>query len=352
MRPHRTPRSAAELLDQYVDGVTDFSGVDLPDQDFSGLLLRDVNLSGAWLHRANFGDVQLERVCFVGADLAFAEFPQSRLNRCSFRGANVALGKVESSDWRDNDFTSATLGHTVFRETDFSGGDFTQARFGATVFIGCDIRPICQASPTLTHTGPSYVDHTTIMRSLRAPNLHDFLLRTGMPPIFVDYAIDSARAIDNPVLSRMMQSTFISYGGPDVAFARKLYEALHENGVTTFFFPEHAIPGERLHRVMREGVNQYDRVVLVCSEASLTRPGVLNEIEETLAREAREGGETFLIPITLDDYVFTGWAPARPDLAQAIRDRVVADFTGALTDENRFNAALRRLLSALRRDGG
>lgn len=34
----------------------------------------------------------------------------------------------------------------------------------------------------------------------------------------------------------MMQSVFISFGGPDEAFARKLNEALHSNGVRTFFF--------------------------------------------------------------------------------------------------------------------
>jgi hypothetical protein len=166
----------------------------------------------------------------------------------------------------------------------------------------------------------------------------------------VEYSIECARAADDSVLSRIMRSTFLSYGTPDAGFARKLYEALHENRVKVFFFPEHATPGRRLHRVMREGVNQHDRVVLVCSEASLTRPGVLNEIEETLAREAREGGESYLIPIRLDDYVFSGWAPTRPDLAEAIRDRVVADFTGADTDESKFNSALLRLLSALKRD--
>jgi hypothetical protein len=47
-----------------------------------------------------------------------------------------------------------------------------------------------------------------------------------------------------------LRSTFISYGNPDEACARKLYEALHGNGVTTFFFfREHAVPGEKLHRM-------------------------------------------------------------------------------------------------------
>jgi hypothetical protein len=119
--------------------------------------------------------------------------------------------------------------------------------------------------------------------------------------------------------------------------------------VTTFLFSEHAEPGERLHRLMRRGVNEHDRVVLICSKASLDRNGVLNELEETLAREARDGGETYLIPIRLDDYVFNGWKPRREDIAQAIRDRVVADFTGADMDGDKLNREFGKLLKALRK---
>jgi hypothetical protein len=147
----------------------------------------------------------------------------------------------------------------------------------------------------------------------------------------------------------MLQSTFISYGSPDEPFARKLYEALHRAGVTTFFFAEHAVPGDKLHRMMRRGVNEHDRVILVCSHASLDRKGVLNEIEETLARESRDGGVAYLVPIRLDDYVFSGWSPPNPDAAQAVRDRVVADFEGADVDPAKFDTGLHRLMAALKK---
>jgi hypothetical protein len=114
--------------------------------------------------------------------------------------------------------------------------------------------------------------------------------------------------------------------------------------VSTFFFPNDAPPGAKLHHVMRDGVNYYDRVVLVCSQASLNRSGVLNEIEEALQREAREGGRAILIPITIDDYVFSDWAPNYPGIAQAVRDRVIADFR---TSSNTFEQALARLISVL-----
>lgn len=144
-------------------------------------------------------------------------------------------------------------------------------------------------------------------------------------------------------------SCFISYGRPDEAFAQRLYNSLVDAGIQVFFFPRNAIPGKKLHKLMREGVNQYDRIILICSKESLNRPGVCNELSETLQREAREGGKDYLIPIRLDDYVFTDWAPDDPNLVQAVRDRVVADFTGTADNDVKFRTAFSRLLSALNR---
>ena len=143
----------------------------------------------------------------------------------------------------------------------------------------------------------------------------------------------------------MLQSIFISYGTPDASFARKLRDDLHRNGVRTFFFETDAIPGDRLHEVMRNGVNEHDRVVLICSSSSLMRKGVRNEIQETLAREARDGGASYLIPVTIDDFIF-GWSDP---IALAIRDRVVADFRSVRTDEDAYSRGLRSLIVALRR---
>jgi hypothetical protein len=169
-----------------------------------------------------------------------------------------------------------------------------------------------------------------------------------MPDAVADYLIEFAKSVEGSIFT-MMRSTFISYGGPDEAFAKKLHEALHENGVTTFFAPEHSEFGKPLHRAMRDGIEQHDRTILVCSEASLTRRYVLNEIEEALRLEAERGGEPLLIPITLDDYVFDGWKPPDPGTARTIRGRVIGDFQGADKDEATFRAGLGRLLKALRK---
>jgi len=124
--------------------------------------------------------------------------------------------------------------------------------------------------------------------------------------------------------SKIHKTVFISFGGPDESAAQKINNALKSKGVKTWFFPDDANPGAKLHRVMHDGVNEYDRVLLLCSKDSLGRPGVLNEIERVLEREARDGGADILIPVSLDDFVYSDWAPSRPDISSQIRSRVIA----------------------------
>lgn len=149
----------------------------------------------------------------------------------------------------------------------------------------------------------------------------------------------------------LQQPVFISYGAPDEEFATKLNQALKEKGISTYFFAVNAVPGEKLHKMMRKGVNESERVILVCSQQSLQRSGVLNELDLVLARESREGGSDRLLPITLDRYIFEGWQPEDSHLKTAVLDHIVCDFRGTELDNARFNAALEKLLKALKSMG-
>jgi hypothetical protein len=148
----------------------------------------------------------------------------------------------------------------------------------------------------------------------------------------------------------MYSSVFISYGGPDESFARRINAALIAVGVKTWFFKHDALPGQKLHEVMRRGVQEHDRVLLICSKNSLARPGVTNEIEKVLEREAREGGSAILIPITIDDYLFNGWWPTdvrEATLKQEITNRVVADYRNAEASPIEFENAMARVVNSV-----
>jgi uncharacterized protein YjbI with pentapeptide repeats len=369
----RPPRNAKELLRRYAAGERDFhdanlSGADLRIADLSGARLsgadlREADLTDANLRTANLRTANLSGAKLGGADLTDANLSGARLSRANLSrayligtklgGAHLAEAQffqanLSFADLGRANLSGANLGGASLIDADLRGADLRGARLLRTQFAGVELAALCGADPPVRHDGPSTVDHRSILRSVRAPGLKDFLIRTGMPEVFVEYMVDCALSLQSDVF-KMLQSTFVSYGAPDETFARKLYEALHRNGVTTFFFTEHAEPGEKLHRMMRKGVNEHDRVILVCSKDSLDRKGVLNELEEILAREARDGGASYLIPIRLDGYVFTGWKSPNADVAQAVRDRVVADFEGTDKDDAKFQAGLQKLIRALRK---
>lgn len=144
--------------------------------------------------------------------------------------------------------------------------------------------------------------------------------------------------------SKLHKSLFISYGGPDEVIAKKINNAIKSRGVETWFFPEDSIPGDKLHRMMSEGVNKYDRTLLICSKESVLRYGILNEIERMLEREANEGGSDIIIPVALDDYIFNEWKPERIDIKQQVTSRVVSKI-----NNNNFDVEIEKILSALRR---
>ncbi|MCH8962601.1 MAG: toll/interleukin-1 receptor domain-containing protein [Bacteroidetes bacterium] len=124
---------------------------------------------------------------------------------------------------------------------------------------------------------------------------------------------------------------------------------MEDRNIDNFLLPNDGVPGQFLHEAMRQAVNSHDKVILICSKQSLDRTGVLNEIEETLRRESREGGRSILVPITLDDYVFNEWAPAKSDHQTAVLDRIVGDFRNTPNNSEQFDKQFGRLLTALER---
>jgi uncharacterized protein YjbI with pentapeptide repeats len=321
----------SQLVGVEFDGAN-FALAGLDDANLKRAQLGGANMHGAVLRGANLSNSVLRN-----AQLTWTNFDNAQLQNAQFDGANV-----ECATFRDANLRGASFGRAVLAGASFSG-----AQIGLNNFSGVDLSSLCDARRAVLHVGPSTVDYESILLSIRSPRLKEFLELAGMPSLFVERMVECAMAMATHGFTAI-RSTFISYGQPDEPFARRLHEHLHRSGVTTFFFPEHAVPGEKLHHTLRKGIREHDRLILICSRGSLDRKGVLVELEEALAREHRDGTD-HLIPIRLDDYVLKDWAPKNPDVAQAVRDKVVADFEGADQDEDKFQAGILRLLAALRK---
>jgi hypothetical protein len=349
--------SAKALLRAYKDGRRDFNfanlnganlkGADLTGATFYEASMRNVDLSGCLLRYvqlkgADLRGASLERSFVNAADLIAADFTGANMRSINFTGVSLHRSICSGADLRFSYF-----GNTSLERVKLQGAKLTGVNLSGADLSDTDIRPFCLAT-RLRHETPSTIDARTVMRSHPHAELKRFMLDCGVPAIFAEYMIDCARAIGEPLIRELLLSTFISYGAPDERFARQVYEGLREHGVIVFFFPETARPGERISGEVYRQLQMHDRVILVCSRKSLERPGVLYEIQETLDREARDGGAHYLLPIMLDSFVLTDWRKTQPTLANRIGQRIIADFRKTSRNKKAFSAALDRVIDALK----
>lgn len=378
MKPggYTPPQNAQELLERYQRGERYFAGValegaNLKDADLKGANLFDANLEdtdleGANLTNADLYDANLTNVSLHNANLSSAtlintDLTSAFLYNADLRYANLINVSLYSADLRHAnltnvdlayaDLTSADLEDTYLERANLTSANFTGANvagifLGGTNLTNINLEPFC--THPIEHHGPSTIDWRSVARSLKVPNLSRFLVDAGMPKDVALYLIDSVSQLN---LAVVLQSVFLSYGTPDKVFTKRLQGALNDAGVQTWLFDDDAIPGRRLHAVLSRHINQYDRVVLVCSRDSIMRSGVRHEIEEVFDRERREGGSSILIPVNLDGYIFeenTKLARDSPEVRRGILSRVVADFSNH-EDPESFNIGVQKLLRALQK---
>jgi hypothetical protein len=352
--------SAKELMRAYrkgqrlfhflrLDGL-DLADVDLCDASFYFCLMREIDLSGALLLRTHFQAANLQGANFDTTLLHGADFSSADLTAACFYRSDLLGSNFTRATCTDTDFRFARLQAANLTSASFSGARVTGVKFGGTQLTDIDLRPFCSAA-RVQHYFPSFVDSQAVMKSHSHPGLKRFLGDCGIPAVFSEYMVECAAASAESPVQKLMRSTFISYGDPDERFARELYNALRQHGITAFFFPESARVGERLSNEIHNQIQAHDRVLLVCSKKSLSRAGVINEIQETLDREARDRGASYLLPVMLDSYVLKDWHEAEPSLARRVRNRVIADFRGARRVGPHFSRQLDRIIDALKVKG-
>jgi hypothetical protein len=150
-------------------------------------------------------------------------------------------------------------------------------------------------------------------------------------------------------------SCFISYGGDDALFSDKLYRDLRKQGIRCWKYDEDAIIGRGVWVNIDRAISAHEKVIVICSQSSLGRPGVEREVERALQREdavrrdsAANPGSTsdvdVLVPIRLDDYVLKGWEHARK---ADVVGKHIGDFREWDTDADSYTTAFKRLLRAL-----
>lgn len=135
-------------------------------------------------------------------------------------------------------------------------------------------------------------------------------------------------------------SCFISYGTPDHEFAKKIYDDLKTRDIECWIYDVDSEPGPVTWEEINAARRSAERVLMICSSKSLTRPGVLKELEMQIDENRDK-----LIPISIDtEWLSEGFRASRglADLIPFLRERNYADFVA-----RPYHEALERLVKAL-----
>lgn len=344
-------------------------GANLQDEDLSGYdlhyaFMQHANLSGAILKDTWLSCTHFEQANLTGADLSgtFAEwalFYEAKMDKCIAMEANFTKATFENASAVDANFASAIFHNSILRNTNLtnaylSSTDFLAAKMtnvnlngamlGLTSFVNCDLSDACSLE-LCEHGSYSYIDHLTLQQSGYIPIA--FLRGCGLPELFIDYL----PSILNSAIE--YYSCFISYSHADKAFAIRLYEQLQQKGIRCYLDRHQMLPGDNLHEQMQRGIKLWDKVILCCSENSMTSWWVDNEIETAFSKERslmkeRNKKVYALIPLDLDGYIFSGdWVSGKEE---QIKSRIAGDFNGWETDEDRFNVEFDKLVKSMRAD--
>lgn len=356
----------ADLSQAFLYGA-DLRGADLSAADLSQAVLTCADLSQALLRRTDLREADLSQAHLRQADLSQVHLRQADLKEADLREADLSEGHLYGADLRRADLRraglrSAYLSEALLRranligadlrradlrradltETMLTGADVTEVLLSDTAFVDINLTDTVGLE-TCQHTGPSMLDHRTLVRSGPLPLA--FLRGCGLPDTLINYL---PSLLNEPF---QFYSCFISYANKDHAFAERLHADLQNKGVRCWFAPEDMKIGDQLRPRIDETIRIYDKLLLILSKASMASQWVEQEVETALEREQHQG-TTVLFPVRIDETVMTqqtGW----PALIR--RTRHIGDFRSWESYDayqQAFARLLRDLTAAARQPGG
>jgi len=269
-----------------VEGDTLWS-VDLSGLDLAGAAMYAIELTGNKPSRRGVFRVSSKSVDVSGANLSKANLSGAVFSEATLVGTN---------------FSGANLSEAVFVRTNliranFNGANLANARLMNTCFSNCTNLHKAKNLDKIEHAGPSAIDSRTLRSSItKLPT--NFLRGAG----YSDKEIAALLALYRD--EKIFFSCFISYARSDHEFADYVRGRLLKSNISCWQDIHDMRGGARWRGQIYEAIEKQDKLVLICSEASLTRPAVVEEILEAIESE-RHMGVQKLFPIRLDDYILS-----------------------------------------------
>jgi hypothetical protein len=254
------------------------------------------------------------------------------------------LQLIRSSVQEWNDWRMKNPGnHPDLNDANLEGANLNGANLLETIFVDANLSSAIGLESCL-HSGPSSVDHRTLMKSGDLPLR--FLRGCGLPDSLIEYLPS--------LLGQSIQfySCFISYSTSDQEFANRLHADLQNKGVRCWFAPHNIQAGKKIHEQIDEAIRIHDRLLLILSEDSMKSNWVKTEIVHAVQKERNEK-RSVLFPVSLVPFKeIESWrnfnADFGKDLAKEIREYFIPDFSNWKNDHDAYSKAFERLLSDLK----
>lgn len=305
-----------------------FGGTTFEDCDFSGCDFREgIFVESAFVsckfNRAHTFRTGLEGVSVSSCSIQESQFHIGKWMSVSFYSCDISLTRFSRlfvDDFHDKGSVFRSCGYfdTKFFVYEFINTSFNDVEFGSVSFAGGAFTNSSGLETCHSHSS-CFIDMVTLTRSTHLPSA--FLRQCHVPEQLVEYL---PSLIGTPIA---YFSCFLSHSTKDTMFVELLQKDLEGKGVDCWYWKEDARWGVPLMQSIDEAIRIYDRVIVVCSKASLESPAVTREIERALQREdqSRRRGEAadILFPIRLDDFIFEWKHQRQSDVVT----KFIGDFT-------------------------
>lgn len=336
-RPDLRSADLAGLSLRQIDFTgADLDGANLAKCSLSGARLTGASLQGTNLECAKLREATMSDSCLIGAHLENADLHSADLNGATLDNASLNHANLESANLSmaslvGTDLSASRLLGAKLNEAKLDATNFLHALFGARHKTGglpveiseaigmhladrADIAGLLEYSgktslgsldlstalnlETIQHSGPSSIGIDTLMQT--AKSLYHREARQqqiGAIEIFLRNAGVHEEALQLfPILLRhpVFYSVFISYSHRDLDFAKTLHKQLQEAGVRVWRDEKEKEAGAGISASLKAAIAKHDRVLLLCSSASLGSRWVKNEIRYATEKEEELGNRPIL----------------------------------------------------------
>jgi TIR domain/Pentapeptide repeats (8 copies) len=311
----------------------DLGFADLEAADLSQADLRAANLAGAKLIEADLSRADLSNANLIIAILRYADLSNAILTSAQLVHADLTLAVLDGAVLADAELAEADLEGASVIKTSFRG-----AKFGYTRLPDIDLSTATGLASAM-HYDPSLVGVRTLIDSVRGAGnkltrgLEKFFRGAGVPQELLS-------VLPKIVSDITYLPCFISYGQPDLRFAKRLRDDLVARGVSCWLYDADKTVGRPTWSEIEEKLVEYEWMVVLCSVRALIRDGFKKEVDKQIDKNPNK-----LIPVSLDDdWKQDGFRAewAGRDLKAWLLDRNYADFASKPYEE-----ALEELLKGL-----